>query len=311
LEAWVNRATQNTFDVILVKGAHGENAAANTNFAIDISNTNVARVLWENEASENFELWGETQIIPGQWYHISGVRSSQNNLLQLYVNGVLDGQLFTIGKPNTQDIPILLGFNGAGFPPDHHFAGYIDEVRIWNKPRTQDEIFTTANKLINADAEGLIGYWRFDTGTGQIVNDLTANGNHGFLGAIDAVDSADPSWSLSNAPLIDSITVAVQPDPSTPEIPLAFELYPNCPNPFNPETSIQYSVSSAQFVSLKVYDLIGQEIATLVNRHVAAGNYEVQWDGRDWLGRKMASGVYLYRLRAGEFVQSRKMLLAK
>jgi len=85
-----------------------------------------------------------------------------------------------------------------------------------------------------------------------------------------------------------------------------FELSQNYPNPFNPVTSIQYSVSSRQFVTLKVYDALGNEIMTLVNEEKPAGNYEVEFNGTGF-----SSGVYFYKLSAGSFVETKKMILMK
>lgn len=85
-----------------------------------------------------------------------------------------------------------------------------------------------------------------------------------------------------------------------------FSLVQNYPNPFNPATRIQYSVSSRQFVTLKVYNLLGKEVATLVNENKEAGNYSINFDASN-----LPSGVYIYKLQAGEFTQSKKMTLVK
>ncbi len=85
-----------------------------------------------------------------------------------------------------------------------------------------------------------------------------------------------------------------------------FELNQNYPNPFNPTTSIEYSVVSSEYVSLKVYDMLGKEIATLVNEQQRAGRYRVNFDASS-----LASGVYIYRLSAGKFSDSKKMVLTK
>ena len=90
------------------------------------------------------------------------------------------------------------------------------------------------------------------------------------------------------------------------QIPQEFNLEQNYPNPFNPTTSIQYAVSSRQFVSLKVYDVLGNEVATLANEYREAGRYEVEFDASS-----LSSGIYFYRLQAGDFVQTRKMILMK
>ena len=85
-----------------------------------------------------------------------------------------------------------------------------------------------------------------------------------------------------------------------------FSLSQNYPNPFNPTTSIEYQVSSSEKVSLKVYDILGREIKTLVNEVKSPGSYEVTFNAS-----QLASGVYFYRLTAGDFVQTKKMILLR
>ncbi len=91
--------------------------------------------------------------------------------------------------------------------------------------------------------------------------------------------------------------------------PRSFMLYQNFPNPFNPQTRIKYELPQASKVVLKVYNIVGQEICTLVDEVKPAGLFEVVWDSRDNTGHWVASGVYLYRVEVQGFVQTRKMLL--
>ncbi len=85
-----------------------------------------------------------------------------------------------------------------------------------------------------------------------------------------------------------------------------YVLYQNYPNPFNPITSIQYAIGSKQTVTLKIYDVLGREVATLVNEEKPAGNYEVKFDASN-----IASGIYYYQIKARKFVQTKKMILLK
>jgi hypothetical protein len=89
-------------------------------------------------------------------------------------------------------------------------------------------------------------------------------------------------------------------------IPIKFSLEQNYPNPFNPTTSIKYTINSKQNVQLSVYNVLGKEIALLVNEEKPAGNYEVNFDASN-----LSSGVYFYELRAGDFVDMKKMILIK
>jgi len=93
--------------------------------------------------------------------------------------------------------------------------------------------------------------------------------------------------------------------------PSDFALSHNYPNPFNPVTTIRYAIPQAERVTLRVYNLLGQQVATLVDARQEAGFYAIQWDGKDAQGRRAASGVYFYRMQAGKFTRTEKMLLLK
>ena len=93
--------------------------------------------------------------------------------------------------------------------------------------------------------------------------------------------------------------------------PTRFKMAQNYPNPFNSATTISYDISKITNVELTIFNILGQKIETLVNCRQPAGGYQIQWHGQDSAGREMASGIYFYRLKAGEFVQIRKMILMK
>jgi len=91
-------------------------------------------------------------------------------------------------------------------------------------------------------------------------------------------------------------------------LPEKYSLSQNFPNPFNPNTSIQYSLSENMFVTLKVYDILGNEIAALVNEKQDRGIYSIQFSSVDY---QLSSGIYFYRLEAGSFVETKRMMLLK
>jgi hypothetical protein len=95
------------------------------------------------------------------------------------------------------------------------------------------------------------------------------------------------------------------------EIPDDFVLDQNYPNPFNPTTTIRYYIKEKVFVQLSVFDLLGRKIRVLVDENQNLGMKQISWDGKDRNGNTAASGIYIYRLEAGDFVQSRKMILLK
>ena len=89
-------------------------------------------------------------------------------------------------------------------------------------------------------------------------------------------------------------------------IPGGFALYQSYPNPFNPTTKIEFQLPKDEFVSLKVYDMLGNEVETLANGYKTVGKYSITFDAS-----KLASGIYFYQLRSNSFVSTKKMLLLK
>jgi hypothetical protein len=125
-----------------------------------------------------------------------------------------------------------------------------------------------------------------------IVGDPSANADHG----------AGYIFDISNI-------VSVEDGPI--RVPTGIELAQNYPNPFNPSTSIRYTLAERGHVVLKIFDLLGKEVRTLIDRDEPASTNTVFWDGTDEFGRVVSAGLYVYRLEAGSFAQSRKMLYLK
>jgi hypothetical protein len=90
------------------------------------------------------------------------------------------------------------------------------------------------------------------------------------------------------------------------EVPSGFTLKQNYPNPFNPTTNLEFGISKLGFVTLKIYDVIGKEVVTLVNENLSPGSYQLQWSGEGY-----SSGVYFYELSSGNIKETKRMLLLK
>jgi len=116
--------------------------------------------------------------------------------------------------------------------------------------------------------------------------------------------SNDPDSSVVRIPVTMDILTGIDEEDNT--LPREFALHQNYPNPFNPATNIHYDLPRESKVSLTIFNVIGQEVTTLVNEVQTAGRYKLRWDARN-----LASGIYLYRLIAGEFVQTKKMMIVK
>ncbi|MEK9135710.1 MAG: FlgD immunoglobulin-like domain containing protein [Bacteroidota bacterium] len=108
-------------------------------------------------------------------------------------------------------------------------------------------------------------------------------------------------------PLSEMVSVRLSSD----DLPTEFSLEQNYPNPFNPETRIRFALSKTEPTQLDVFDILGRHVRSLVKEQLSAGDHEVVWDGQNDEGRSVASGVYLYRLVAGQSVNTKRMLLLR
>jgi hypothetical protein len=103
----------------------------------------------------------------------------------------------------------------------------------------------------------------------------------------------------------------VEDETGSRERPSEFDLSQNYPNPFNPTTKIEFTLAKSGFVSLQIYDVLGRKVRTLVSEHLSSGYKSVLWDGKSEDGKDVASGVYFYQLKVGDFSEPKKMLLLK
>jgi N-acetylmuramoyl-L-alanine amidase len=154
--------------------------------------------------------------------------------------------------------------------------------------------------------------WNMRTdGTGEWLGDGNLDGRLRF----DSIQlTYNPGSPVQGTLYFDDLQLA-QKLPAGVDEPVAtapetYRLYQNYPNPFNPTTTISYQVAEHSVpVKLTIFDALGQEVRALVHQQQSAGNYAVIWDGRDNSGRAVASGTYLYKLTAGDFTQTRQMVL--
>ena len=125
---------------------------------------------------------------------------------------------------------------------------------------------------------------------------------------VAAIDSNGNAGDFTPSSAPDTIIVA---HAASPDIPLAYQLYQNFPNPFNPNTTIRFDLPIADHVRILVFDLKGREIRRLVNDRFGPGRHLLQWDGRSENGNDSPAGIYLLRLETSHFTANRKMLLLK
>lgn len=128
-----------------------------------------------------------------------------------------------------------------------------------------------------------------------------------------AWDKQSTTWTLWNETYFMRASIQTPASDVIVEttIPNEFSLQQNYPNPFNPATMIKYSLPDERKVSLKIYDIAGREVVTLVDNTLAPGIYTVSWNGKNSKGTQASSGTYIYRLQAGDYVRTMKMILQK
>ncbi len=202
----------------------------------------------------------------------------------------------------------VIKFQGKGMA---HIEGHV---------RHGDQDDAGANVFAEDAAGSIVGYGLSD-GLGQYAISGLPFGSVTVIADQISFTSSSSSVSLSPVTLsVGSVDLALSPatitSVSAPAAltPSSFALRQNYPNPFNPSTRIVYAVPNAAFVSLKVYNILGQVVATLVEGGVDQGQHQVVWDGRDDAGKAVASGMYFYRLSAtpasgGKVFQSMKKML--
>jgi hypothetical protein len=135
-------------------------------------------------------------------------------------------------------------------------------------------------------------------GANKVIGFALIAGDSSLANLQQNADAAHARWLIITNP----VNVAEE----KPTLPTTFGLEQNYPNPFNPSTSFEFRVPGLELVELRVFDLLGREVATLVNKAMIPGSYVVQWNAAS-----LPSGVYFYQLRAGSFVETKKMVLAK
>jgi hypothetical protein len=171
-----------------------------------------------------------------------------------------------------------------------------------------DDIYT---KTIEFPAYTTLGVeYKYGINFG-LPNNNGANDNEGGVGTNHTLP-----WEINWASftVVDTFGVIKEADVQNvmtgveelPELATTFELNQNYPNPFNPATMIKFSIPEASFVTLKVYNVLGQEVATLVNEEMTSGTYEVDFNAMD-----LTSGIYFYTINAGDFAATKKMMLLK
>lgn len=239
-------------------------------------------LFWDNPAVKGITLWGYAENTTWKPYaFLIDYRNAPRPALQ-WLKGYVAGP----------SIPVLISPNAStGVPRNPKLIWYSSaSAASYQVQVSEDSTFATA--LVDLIV----------TDTVLQLSPLRPNTAHYWR--VSATNQFGTSaYSLVASFVTGSTVVGVE---EAKQIPQGFALYQNYPNPFNPTTAISYQLSAVSLVRLKIYDALGIEVATLVNETKSAGIHTVSWDARD-----LPSGIYMYRIVAGNRVDGKKMLLVK
>ncbi len=225
---------------------------------------------------------------------------------ELFTVDLATGDLTSIGQTG---IPLLSGLAINPTNGDLWGISLVNKLYKIDKTNGQSTLvgspgFSRTPDIVFDDLGNLYGLAGGENDVSELVAIDTTTGVGTVIGSVGMVGVG--GLAMKTAPVVGI------DDPVTDALPQHFALQQNYPNPFNPVTAISYQLSAVSQVQLAIYNVIGQKVKTLVNERKAAGSYTVTWDGRDDTGEPVASGVYVYRLKAkGGFVAARKMILLR
>jgi glycosidase len=249
--------------------------------------------------------FGGRDLLTPHYQRIAQIRSQFSAFSQHKLDTNGDGQVNSSDESDFDRITTTDGIVYAFLRPFNDSNG-LAVVNFSNASKTVMMNLATANlKFTGGFIQGAT-YW---------VNNLYSDTSYQKLGSelanfsvtLPAYGSAVYTISTEEQSVVlPPIPPIVSVDDATNAQPEDYNLFQNYPNPFNPSTTIRYSIIKPDIVRIKIYDILGREVKTLVNELKQAGTYEVQFDASS-----LASGIYLYRIESGSFIQTKKMILLK
>lgn len=267
---------------------------------------NHPKEVWMTETFPEYQDWNSALSLAGA---IHGALRAGN--VSLWTLWNIDGTLIESGKPT------------ASFYTSKNYYKYIrpGAKRIQTQANHQDLLVTAFDHQVDrrvtvviinkgSAAKSFVMEGANLPSSFDIYN-TAENRNFEFVGTTNGVKPIVlPAKSVTTLTAEYSSNIAVEEETDF-QIPVTYRLYQNYPNPFNPSTTIEFQLPEAAHVHLRIYDILGREVRTLVNERFSSGIHRIHWDGRNSEGTGVASGVYLYRFRAKNFVSVKKSVLIR
>jgi hypothetical protein len=313
-----------------------------------VQSTGVANFNLLDTNANGVGLAGSTALNDDQWHQLVAVRDNNVDMNRLYVDGARVDSAFhdyTAGFGATTTLGI--GYMAYAGTPDYFYDGSLDEIALYGRALSDAEIqkhytdgldgvdyctgapVATLLQSFSAqimDSQIVIGWELSEAGIDMRFVVRRAEGKNGHFTEIVSpkIDGTDLSFAFKDTDLKPGTTYRYRVEVtdeegswvlfetaaiSTPSAVLT--LHQNRPNPFNPSTTIKFVLPENGHANLSIFDARGKLIVSLVDQVLSQGLKEFAWDGKDARGKAMSSGVYFYRLKAGNNVLTRKMVLIK
>jgi phosphatidylserine/phosphatidylglycerophosphate/cardiolipin synthase-like enzyme len=233
-------------------------------------------------------------------YTISNKMKAKYNYPTRMVRGVFDK--VQVSSDSANGFYIFYEMKGTSGNPSYN----------WNPPA---KVFKDSysgllhSKYVLIDADSLSSSPVIETGSFNFTNSAQTGNDENIVIVYDSLVANQ--YYQDFAKRLTDAGGSLDVKQSGTEVPAKYSLEQNYPNPFNPTTTIKFQISKPELVTIKVYDVLGREIATLVNGKLNAGKYEVPFSANELSNNGLASGVYFYKMQAGDFSDIRKMVLVK
>lgn len=257
---------------------------------------------------------GYCEVVPGSTTKTSV--KLRTYIYDLYIEDPYDGWLDYQGTVPTGAQNVVFAYSALGIDPPPSAPQNLSVSESSNEHPLLSWSANTVSDLEEYNVYRKGGYPFVDwtiiatpTSNSYEDTDVTTTYSHGedFFYKITAVDNNDNESGYSNTVEIEArLEKQMIDEEIVEEVPKVYALNSNYPNPFNPTTQISYQIPNDGFVNLTIYNSLGQEVAVLVDQQQSIGRYSVQFDASN-----LSSGIYFYRIAAGEFNQVKKMLLVR
>jgi hypothetical protein len=238
-----------------------------------LNSDSTVSVLWDTEWWPNDDVFLQRYTLDGEQVWAEPIR----------VSDIISAKS-RLGLINSNSNSNIVAW-AEGLDSSAQFAHKInsDGIKLWNEKKLISTNYSTdETKVLTNDNDGAIIVWRIDPPWGGIYAQQISK--YGNLGEVITSIKEDENNTKHND----------------------FNLTQNYPNPFNPTTTIRFEIPERSIVTIKVYDVLGSEVATLINEEKAIGNYEVEFNGNI-----LTSGIYFYQFTAGSFSETKKMILLR